>query len=244
MGVGRKLCGWALASTAILCAQTPKLIEVASVKASRDATVGSNLDSARGRLLATSITPKELIRLAYGVTDYQIAQGPAWMDNARFDIAAKSTGDTSGMDDEKALVRELLADRFQLTVHRETRRMQVYLLLVAKDGPKLGLHNDAAPRTRGGCGHLVGRRVSTDAIAAMLSRQLEHDVVNRTGVSGEYDVQLEFTPESGPCPAVTDPGGAPSLFTALQQQLGLKLQPSKGPVEVLIIDRLEKPTEN
>jgi len=200
-----ELCGWALASTATMWAQTLKLIEVASVKASRDTAASSNPDSARGRLTAASITIKELIRLAYGVKDYQIVQGPGWMDSARFDIAAKSTGETGAMDDEKALVRELLADRFSLAIHRETRQMQVYLLVVAKDGPKLAVHNDAAPRTRGGCGRLVGRRVSTDAIATMLSRQVEHEVVNRTGVSGEFDVQFDFTPESGPCLAAADP---------------------------------------
>jgi uncharacterized protein (TIGR03435 family) len=131
--------------------------------------------------------------------------------------------------------------------------MPVYSLVVAKGGPKLTAHNDAGPKTRGGCGRLVGRRVTTDAIATILSRQLEHEVLNRTSLSGEYDVQLDFTPDSGPCrvaadsqggSAAADPSGLPSIYTAVQQQLGLKLEPAKGPVEFLIVDRVERPSGN
>ena len=131
--------------------------------------------------------------------------------------------------------------------------MGVYFLVVAKDGPKLPAHNDAAPKTRGACGRLVGRLVTADYIAFMLARQVDREVLNRTGLSGEYDMQLNFTPDSGPCPvandaqsgsATIDVTGMPSIYTALQQQLGLKLEPGKGPVELLIIDRLERPSEN
>src|SRR5262249_31868215 len=119
-------------------AQPPKLIEVASVKPSRNTSAGSNLDSIRGRLTATNITVRELIRLAYGVRDYQLRQAPRWIDSERFDIAAKSLdGNAQSVQDEKSLVRELLADRFQLATHLETKQMSVYLLVVAKDGPKL-----------------------------------------------------------------------------------------------------------
>jgi uncharacterized protein (TIGR03435 family) len=111
------------------------------VKASRDASTDSNLDSVRGRLTATNITVKELIRLAYGVKDYQIGRVPGWVDNVRFDIAAKSAGgNAKSLEDEKALVRELLADRFQFASHREAKQMPVYWLVVAKGGPKLTPH--------------------------------------------------------------------------------------------------------
>jgi uncharacterized protein (TIGR03435 family) len=130
--------------------------------------------------------------------------------------------------------------------------MRVYLLVVAKDGPKLKVHDDAGTRTRGGCGRLVGRRVTADATAKILSRQVEHQVYNRTGLSGEYDFQLDFTPDSGPCSmtaatqggSAADPSGLPSIYTSVQQQLGLKLESLRGPVELLVIDRLEKPSEN
>jgi uncharacterized protein (TIGR03435 family) len=125
-------------------------------------------------LTATNITVRELIRLAYGVRDYQIRKTPKWVDSERFDIAVKSVSVIAkSLEDEKALVRELLADRFQLTTHREEKQMPVYLLLVAKNGPP-----DAGTRTRGGCGRLVGRRVTADAIATILSKQVEHKVLN------------------------------------------------------------------
>ena len=248
------LGGVVLASLGAAWAQPSQTLEVASVKPSHNTTADSNLDSMRGRLTATNITVRELIRLAYGVKDYQIGRAPGWIDSQRFDIAAKSVSDKANSpDNEKSLVRELLSDRFQLSTHREAKQMPVYLLVVAKDGAKLTAHNDAGIKTRAGCGRLVGRRVTTDGIATMLSRQLDHEVLNRTGLSGEYDVQLNFTPDSGPCrvgsdsqggSVSTDPAGLPSIHTALQEQLGLKLEPAKGPVDVLVIDRIERPSEN
>jgi uncharacterized protein (TIGR03435 family) len=197
---------------------------------------------------------KDLIRLAYGVKDYQIGRAPGWVDGERFDIVAKSVSGTgNSLEDEKSQVRELLADRFQLATHREAKQMPVYLLVVAKDGPKLTAHNDAGTKVRGGCGRLVGRRVTTDVIATMLSRQLDREVLNRTGLSGEYDVQLDFTPDSGPCRVTADsqggslatgPTGLPSIHAALQEQLGLKLESAKGSVEFLVVDRVERPSGN
>ena len=243
----------ALVCVVSLWSRQSKTIEVASIKPSHDAMADSNLDSVRGRLTATNITVRELIRLAYGVRDYQITQAPKWLASDRFDIAAKSVTNSHTLENLRSLVRELLADRFKLTIHREAKQMSVYLLVVARDGPRLKPHDDAGPKPRGGCGRLVGRRVTLDAIAAILSRQVEHEVFNRTGLSGEYDFQLDFTPDSGPCRVASDslggspasdPSGLPPLFAAVQQQLGLKLESSRGPVELLVIDRVEKPSEN
>ncbi len=228
-----------------------KWIEVASIKRSSNNLAESNLDSVRGRLTATNITIRELIRLAYGVRDYQIEQAPKWADNDRFDLAVKTvSGERGNLEDEKSIVRELLVDRFRLATHRE--QMPVLLLVQAKGGARLKAHDDAGPKPRGGCGRLAGRRVTADGIATILSRQVERQVLNRTGLSAEYDFQLEFTPDSGPCraagespgAAAAEPSGAPSIYTALQQQVGLKLEPSKGRVDLLLIDRLEKPTQN
>jgi uncharacterized protein (TIGR03435 family) len=234
------------------CAQETRLIEVASVKPSREASSDSNLDSVRGRLTATNISIRELIRFGYGVRDYQIGPAPKWIDTERFDIVVKSARDGGGhsLEEEKSTVRELLADRFQFVMHREPKQMPIYLLVVAKDGPKLKPHSSSAPKTRGGCGRLVGRPVTADAIATILSRQLEHEVFNHTGLSGEYDFQLDFTPDSGPCRAAESPNGStdspvrPSIYTAVQEQLGLKLESSRGPVELLVIDRVERPSAN
>jgi uncharacterized protein (TIGR03435 family) len=241
------VCGMVVASFLDASAQQPQVLEVASVRPSRNAMTDSNLNSVRGRLTATNVTVKELIRLAYSVKDYQLERAPAWLGSERFDIAAKSvSGSASRIEEEKLLVRELLADRFQLKTHQESKQMPVYLLVVAKGGPKLTPHNDAGTRTRGGCGRLVGRRMTPDGLATMLSRPLGREVLNRTGLSGEYDIQLDFTPDSGPCrgTAESDPSGLPSIYTALQQQLGLKLESTKGFVEILVVDHVERPSEN
>jgi bla regulator protein blaR1 len=247
--------GMALASLTGAWAQPSKLIEVASVKPSGNTSAGSNLDSVRGGLTATNISVGYLIRFAYDVKDYQIERAPGWVDSELYEIAVKrANGKTGSLEDEKALVRELLADRFQLTTHRETKQMRVYLLVVGKNGPKLTLHNEGTgAKTRKGCGRLAGTRLTMDVFATVLSRELETDVLNRTGLPGKYDFQLDFTPDSGPCrvaadtqtgSAAADPPVLPSLYTALQQQLGLKLESSKGPEEILIIDRVERPSEN
>jgi uncharacterized protein (TIGR03435 family) len=189
------------------------------------------------------------------VKDYQVERAPGWIDRERYDIAVKTANTKrTDLDEEKLMVRELLADRFQLTTHHETKQMRVYLLVVGKSGPKLTPHNDGTgARTRKGCGYLAGTRLTMDVFATVLSRDLETDVVNRTGLPGKYDFQLGWTPDSGPCrvaadslggSAASDPSGLPSFYTALQQQLGLKLEPAKGSVEMLIIDRVERPSEN
>jgi bla regulator protein blaR1 len=243
------LCAIALAP---MPGQEAPGFEVAAIKLSRNNTTESNVDSAPGgRLTATNVTVRELIRLAYGVKDYQIERAPGWLEGERYDIAAKSANASkSSLEQEQSQVRELLTDRFGLATHRETKQAQVYLLVVAKDGSKLKAHNEGTGSgTRKACGHLAGRRLTTDTIAAVLSRQFERDVLNRTGLSGKYDFELDWTPDAGPCPAPADSEAGsvtalPSIFTATQQQLGLKLESSKGPVEFLVIDRVEKPSAN
>jgi len=240
----------AIALAICTCAQQSNLIEVASIKPSSNTVAESNMDSSHGRLTATNITVRELIRFAYALRDEQIAQAPRWIDSERLDIDVKTaSADSGNLDDERALVRELLADRFRLTTHRDSKEMAIYALVVDKNGPKLKAHSDAVEKIRGGCGRLVGRRVTADGIASMLSRQLQREVSNQTGLTGEYDFQLGFTPDSGPCRATADDANcsavdAPSIFTAVEQQLGLKLKPSKGPVELLVIDRVQQPSQN
>ena len=247
------MAGIALALAPGLRAQQAEGFEVASIKPSRSSSAESNLDSAPGgRLTATNISVRELIRLAYGVKDYQVEHAPGWIDGERYDIAAKSASSkTTSYTEEQSQVRDLLSARFHLATHRETKQMQVYLLTVGKNGAKLNAHNEGVgSKTRKGCGHLAGTRLTMDTIATVLSRQFERDVLNRTGLPGKYDFQLDWTPDSGPCPALADsPGGSeaavlPSIFTAIQQQLGLRLESAKGPVEILVIDRVGRPTAN
>jgi uncharacterized protein (TIGR03435 family) len=159
------------------------------------------------------------------------------------------------------MLQGLLSDRFQLRVHREPKEMPVYLLSVAKGGPKLEkMTDECTPRPNGFCGGytsriglIAGEKASMAQLADALSAILNHPVLDQTGLSGLFsDVKLEWVPDEtqyeswGPQAykrAVSDPSGA-SLFTAIQEQLGLKLESAKGSVEVLVIDSAEKPTEN
>jgi uncharacterized protein (TIGR03435 family) len=230
------------AAAAMALALAGQSFDVVSIRPSRNAAAESNLDSLpSGRLTATNITVGELVRLAYAVKDYQIERAPAWMATDGFDIAA--TGPPSR--NEAARIRGMLEERFHLLVHHETKDGRVFHLVAAKGGPKLTPHNDGTgTRTRKGCGHLAGSRVTADAIATMLSREVERDVVNRTGLGGKFDFQLDWSPDTRVCPAEDDAPVRPSLYTAVEQQLGLKLEPARGPVEVLVIDRLERPGAN
>jgi len=240
----RSLClAFALACTPL--ASQPPGWEVVSVKPNHSNSPESNLDSAPGgRTTATNITIRELIRLAYTVKDYQIEHAPGWVDTDRFDINGKnSSGKNTSLDDEKALIRSLLTDRFHLAVRRETRQRPVYLLVVGKDGPKLTPHNDGTGSgTRKTCGQLKGTRLTMDTIATVLSRQLDRDVLNQTNLPGKYDFQLDWTPDYGPCS--DDAPVRPAFVTAIQQQLGLKLEAGKGPAEYLIVEHIDRPTEN
>jgi uncharacterized protein (TIGR03435 family) len=245
----------AIALAFLTCArgQTPTpAFEVASIRPNRSGSADSNMNSLpSGKLIATNVALRELIRLAYGVRDYQIAKAPGWIDSVRYDISAETASPKKVSHEESAaMLRELLVDRFQLALHRETKEGPVYLLTVGKNGPKLTEHNEGTGSgARGRCGHLTGKRLTLDTVARVLSRQFERDVLNRTGLNGKYDFELDWTPDAGPCSAAesegaTEPFGRPSIFTAVQEQLGLKLEPAKGPVEMLVIDRVSRPSEN
>jgi len=254
------------------------IFEVASVKpsATDDRRFAIQIQPGGGFRTSGS-TLKMLLTYAYDVREFQISGGPGWINTDRYDIVAKAehsagaenpSGDPRTMTDEqrktvgdqmRERVRALLADRFQLTLHRETKEQSVYALLIAKSGSKLqaaqqqegtGPHG---PMMRMGRGELSGQGVQLDMLTRTLSSQLGRTVIDRTGLKGNFDFTLTWTPEpgqsagpaaSGPdAPPPPDPNG-PSVFTALQEQLGLRLESQKGPVEMLVIDRVEKPSEN
>jgi bla regulator protein blaR1 len=232
---------------------TPKF-EVASIKPSDPSVNGFRIQTAPGgRFIATGVTVKFLIQQAYGVREFQIVGAPGWIDTARFDLNAKSDEETATQRDAMPLrMRALLAERFNLQFSRETREMQVYALVVAKGGPKLK-ETEVGPENGSmsiGRGRMIVKGAGTAAIAVQLSQSLGRIVHDKTGLTGKYDFKLEWTPEGQPIgpkdgdtPSSIDSSG-PTLFTALQEQLGLKLESTKGPVEVLVIERVEKPTEN
>lgn len=226
--------------------------EVASIKPSAPGQRGFSVSpSAGGRLNARNITLKRLIAAAYHVQDFQISGGPKWIDSDPFDIVAKAEGNQNLTEHQLLdLLKPLLADRFQLAFHKDTKQVPRYVLIVAKGGSKLKeVKADGAPDLNIRGRRLVNsHRAPVSQLVEVLSWVLGRVVVDQTGLAGVYDYKLEWTPDDL---QATEPGSAStsgesgnSLFSAIQEQLGLKLEPQKGPVEMLVVDRAEKPVEN
>jgi uncharacterized protein (TIGR03435 family) len=212
-----------------------------------------------------NISLKTLIASAYGVRQDLVSGGPGWVESQGFDVDAKVAGeDVEALKkltgpQRNSMLQPLLADRFKLKVHTETKILPTYDLVVAKGGPKLtevpaaDLADDGKDPEHSkhpymmevGPGTFKGQAMSLQFIANHLSFVLEKTVTDKTGLKGKYDIELKWTPE-GP-KAAGDDGSSDSttsIFTAVQEQLGLKLVPAKGPVETLVIDRVELPTQN
>jgi uncharacterized protein (TIGR03435 family) len=238
-----------------LCGQT---FEVASVKPADPDTRGTSIHTANGAFTATGITARNCITMAYDVQTFQLEGGPGWMADQRFNIAAKLPAgsvkgphDPEGMPKTREALRAMLADRFQLVVHRETKLMPAYVLVAAKGGPKLKETTDdgAGTNINSNSGKMSAERISMALFARNLAGTLGSPVVDMTGLKGVFNLTLEWTPDdvqSGAKPRAesSEPSAGPSIFTALQEQLGLKLDRQKAPVEMIVIDRIEKPTEN
>jgi uncharacterized protein (TIGR03435 family) len=201
---------------------------------------------------------------AYGIPSAQIMGAPAWLDSERFDIVAKvddaTAEDLKSFSDEqesslsRQLVQQLLADRFKLVVHWETREFPVYAIVVAKNGPKLKKSKDGgSTNTFSGNGKLTAESVTMEKLAqtltGMTERELGRYVIDKTGLEGRYDIELAWSPADRPAALAnasadkTVPPG-PSIFTAIQEQLGLKLESTRGPVRTLVIDHIEQPSDN
>jgi uncharacterized protein (TIGR03435 family) len=195
----------------------------------------SGIKTNHGRLTATNVTLKRCIMGAYGLGPNQIAGGPDWLDTDRFDIEAKSDRPEDGDGELMARLQTLLAERFKLAVHCETRTISAYVLEVARNGPKLEKAEGEQARTNSGRGLIDASTITMTRFAEVLSRQMALPVVDNTGLQGAFNLKLQWTPE-------IDNGL--SIFTAIQEQLGLRLQSRKTPVENLVVDRAEKPSEN
>jgi uncharacterized protein (TIGR03435 family) len=240
-------------------AQPRPAFEVASIKPgdpnSRQFGIG-----VRGSLfIATNASLKRMIGFAYDVRDHQISGGPKWLDSDRLSIEAKPSAipfSLERMEPLKLMLQSLLEERFKFAFHRETKVEPVYELVVAKGGPRLKENSAPGPDGRVGLfgkgrGDLTATAMPIAVLAGALSQRMGRSVIDKTGLSGKYDFTLLYTPDdnapgsrderdAAPAP---DPSG-PSIFTALQEQLGLKLESAKGPVEVLVIDHAEKPDAN
>jgi uncharacterized protein (TIGR03435 family) len=215
-----------------------------------------------GGLVARGIPTRFLIALAYDVKEFQILDGPSWISREQYSIDAKPGDNPKGPilslwltrrqreDDEWRLrIQSLLADRFQLKIHKETREEQVYSLVVAKNGPKFkesrfsesDLKKGMLPGLKMLPYELIGTTVEIHLLADELSRRLSRNVTDRTGLNGEYNFDLRWVPDVVDGDSVPD---GPSIFTAVQEQLGLKLESGKAPVDAIIIDHIEKPSPN
>jgi len=257
--------------------------EVASIKPNRSGDMFIRIMFQPGRYTANGVTTKHLITMAYNVKDFQVSGGPSWINSERYDIEAKEPDSIAEElpklppdqreEQSRLMLQSLLADRFKLKLSHTTKELPVYALVIAKNGPKLqeakpgdnypngikGPDGRAHPGVmRMGPGELTGQGIAIKFLVRLLSQQVGRDVLDQTGLKGNYDLTLKWTPGPGEGMMLRGPEGAnpgpesppppdssgPSLFTAIQEQLGLKLESTKGPVEVLVVDHVEKPSEN
>jgi uncharacterized protein (TIGR03435 family) len=223
--------------------------EVATIKSADSSSDGhTHINYPPGdRFSAINITLLALMQWAYSMPERQILDGPPWLGSTRFDIQAKADPDelkrlTSEQDRDlkRRMVQALLADRFRLTLHQETRTLPAYNLVVAKGGSKLQPSQSNGKSIGTGRTYFNGQGLPMTLIADELSKIAGRIVVDKTNLTDRYDLKLQWAPDDAPA---TD-NSAPSLFTAIQEQLGLKLEPAKEPVPVLVIDHIEPPTPN
>jgi uncharacterized protein (TIGR03435 family) len=226
--------------------QAPPSFEVASVKVAPPRTGTAALiamDTDPAMVRYSNITLKNLVAMAWSFDSRLILGGPAWLDDQFYDLAAKLPPGTS-RDRIPAMLQALLAERFKLTVHRETKEQTVYFLVAGKNGPRLkqalvaddqGVQQQRGDRpavqiTRGG---ILGHSMNMGLLAATLAQVAGYQVMDHTSLTGMYDINLTWTAEDGKA-------FGPDLFTAIQEQLGLKLESGKGPVETLVIDHADR----
>jgi uncharacterized protein (TIGR03435 family) len=229
---------------ALSCAAWGQSFEAASIRRNTGVSGNTQINISGGRLTVTNGSAKTLIRNAYTLLSFQLANEPRWLDTEMYDIVATTgSGGTIAQDQLKPLLQSLLAERFHLKVHWETREVPVYALVVAKDGPRFkestgsqepGINTSKGP----GGARMKGTNEPLAILASNLGNQLGRIVVDKTGLKGAYDWLLEWDPNP------TAESTRPALFAALQEQLGLRLEATKGPMETLVIDNVEKPSEN
>jgi uncharacterized protein (TIGR03435 family) len=253
------------AATLAIMAQAPRprfdAFEVATIKPTGPEPGGRwiRMQSAN-RFMAHNHAVRTLIAAAYDLSPQAILGGPAWVDSDRWDIVAKTPGDIRpNLDEQMSMLRQLLGERFKLAFHREPKQLSIYTLSIVKGGSKLKESTTSPDATPEGppplifalsptSARLAARYTTMAEFASVLQRSpLDRPVVDRTGLSGRYDFDLEFAPDDrlwgGTVPR-PDNSDKPDLFQALQEQLGLRLDATKGPVEALVIDRIERPSEN
>jgi uncharacterized protein (TIGR03435 family) len=235
--------------TAIVAFAQPPAFEVASVRAGQSGR--ESIESGPGSVTMRNVHLKAAIRWAYGVQDYQIS-GPGWLNDDWFDIFAKSAAPASETE-LRRMLQTLLADRFKLTIHRETREIPALILTVGKNGHKLqAVDKEGSPSFKTGKLKLTGEGATVGQLTEFLSRELRDAIIDRTGLTGWYNYTLDinaYITEEIMKSAGAD-GGPPTeaasiIAQAVQAQLGLKLESRKAPVEMVVVDHAERvPTGN
>src|SRR3984957_7868471 len=252
------------------------VFEVASIKPNKSGTPMIMFRFTPDGVMVTNSPLKLIIQQSYGVEENQIVSAPAWAKKDRFEVAAKVDGaDAPKLHDLKPrqrmeMLQPLLADRFQLKVHRETRELPVYELVIAKNGPKLHEAKPGdtypngikGPDGKGGgpgliwfeAGQLTCQAATISTLTSLLAQRLGHNVLDKTGLTGKNDIVMPWPEEQRPAPMFNGAeagqqenppeSSGVSIFTILQEQLGLKLESHKAPVEVLVIDHVEPPSAN
>ena len=210
------------------------------------------------QFVARNYALRVLISAAFNLNPKAVSGGPAWLDTDRYDIHAKTPGDIRpNLDEQMEMVRQLLAGRFNLKFHREKKEMQIYALTIGKNGPKL--KESSAATNPEGPPPLVfviapeiikvpARNATITELAYIMQRSaFDRPVVDRTGLTARYDFDLEFAPDEslfGGVLRASGDGTKPGIFKALQEQLGLRLESTKGMVDALVIDKIARPSEN
>jgi uncharacterized protein (TIGR03435 family) len=230
--------------------------EVASIKASPPGAPEGYVDPLPGGIgyNAKNIPVKDMLSVMYRIPRRQIVGGPEWLSSERFDIQVRADHPYS-IDDLHIMFQNLLADRFNLKLHIETKAGPVYMLTIAKSGLKMNPVDAGKDRnipiTDGANHEYIGSRVPVNYLCFWLGQKLQNDqrpVVDGTGLTGTYDFKLTFRPQLPPDASMEGSSpeldSLPSIFNAVKDQLGLELTPERGPVETLVIDHIEKPSEN
>ena len=249
----------ALKSPARMNSGADPIFAVATIKPSDPNLPGYGAHITPGQFSATSYTLQLLIIYAYDLHRSQVFGGPAWLDSDKYNIVAKPDGEGQPSTAEwKIMLQKLLADRFGLTFHRETRTLSVYALTVAKSGPKLTPAGEDSDDAVGDIsfselGKLQARHASVaDFVHSMQRNVLDRPIIDQTGLSGRYDFALSWVPDEFQFSAVRTPGGpqmpnnteGADLVTAVREQLGLQLKATRAPAKVIVIDHAERPSDN
>ena len=245
---------------------TPQRFDAASIRHSASDDDTFMKAHPGGRLELSHMNLKELTALAYRLQPFQVSGGPAWVNTEYFNVKTEASR-TPSEDQLFLMLQALLAERFSLTAHFETAEQPVYILVAARSGrtrsPGLQVTTEgscvradpAAPPDANACGsvglgvnHLEAHEVSMARFSEALSRAVERKVIDRTGMTEEFNISLRWLPDEHHAipssDAITLPPDTPSIFTALQEQLGLKLQPGKAAIDLLVIDHAQRPDDN